>query len=306
MIYTITFNPAVDLVFQLDRLNLGELNRVKRENFVAGGKGINISVLLKRLDKDSIATGFIGGFTGQFIIDDLKEEGIESAFIQVEGNTRVNCKIHSECETEINGNGPIISEEKFNDFINYFERELKKDDVVFLAGNAAPGMRADSYTSIAKLCLVKGAKFILDSNLQNLTSCLEYRPFIIKPNHHELGEIFDIELNTIDQIVYYAKKLQEKGARNVLVSRGKDGAILITEDKKVYQSNVPKGKVVNSVGAGDSMLAGFMAKYIDEENYVDSLLQGAAAGSATAFSTGICQLSLIEKLKEDILVKELT
>lgn len=305
MIYTITFNPAIDLVFQVNHLNIGQLNRVDNEDFVAGGKGINVSVLLKRFDKDNIATGFIGGFTGQFIISQLEKEGIKSAFIEADGITRVNCKIHSDSETEINGNGPIISEENFQKFLKFFKSELKENDYVFLSGNSAKGMTSDSYSQVAKLCQDMNVKLILDSNLDNLTSCLIYKPFIIKPNHHELGEIFNIKINTVKEIIYYAKKLQEYGAKNVLVSRGSHGAILVSQEGKVYESNVPSGNVINSVGAGDSMLAGFMAKYMEEENYKESLLQGAASGSATAFSTGIGQIKLIEELKKQITVKEI-
>ncbi|WP_124057703.1 1-phosphofructokinase [Vaginisenegalia massiliensis] len=305
MIYTITFNPAVDVVLTGQHFQLGQLNRSSHEGYVAGGKGINMSVLLKRLGKDSVATGFLAGFTGQFIESELRKEGVEPDFIQIEGITRINCKLHADTETEINGNGPEISPENFDRFYQYFNERLEAGDLVFLAGNAAPGMAADAYQKIAALCWQRQAYLILDTNLALLTACLPHHPFIIKPNHHELGEIFGVEIKAIDEIIYYGRALQEKGARHVLVSRGGQGAVLITEEGLMYQSSVPTGQVLNSVGAGDSMLAGFMASYLDTKNFETALRRGAAAGSATAFSVGIGQADFIQQLENQISVSEI-
>ena len=273
MIYTITFNPAVDLVIQVDQCQLGELNRSKGEAYVAGGKGINVSLVLQRLGHVNSATGFLGGFTGQYIKDTLIQEGVKPLFVEVDGITRVNVKVKSQEETEINAAGPQVSPEKFAELLAIFERDLSSDDVVFLAGNAAPGLDVKAYIAIAKLCQERGAKFVLDTNKQLLTECLPYRPFVIKPNHHELGEI---------------------------VSRGGEGALLLTEDGQVFSSDIPKGRVVNSVGAGDSMLAGFVATYLETGDFAQSLKRGAATGSATAYSVWIAERQLIDDLVNQI------
>ena len=296
MIYTITFNPAVDLVIQVPNCQLGILNRSMGEEYVAGGKGINMSIVLKRLGIDNIATGFLGGFSGKYIEEFLEKEGITPQFISVEGTTRINVKVKGEVETEINAAGPTVDAEKFQRLMNYFEEVLKEGDTVFLAGNAAPGLDESSYVEIAKLCHVRGVKLVLDTTKVSLLACLPYRPFIIKPNQQELEELFGVNIQTQEEMLNYAFKLQEKGARNVLVSCGGDGAFLVSETGQVFASSVPKGTLVNSVGAGDSMLAGFMAKFIETNDFRKSLKQGAASGSATAFSVGIATRELIEEL----------
>lgn len=305
MIYTITFNPAVDLVIQVPNCQLGTLNRSKGEEYVAGGKGINMSIVLKRLGIDNIATGFLGGFSGKYIEEFLENEGILPRFISVEGTTRINVKVKGEVETEINAAGPAVNAEKFQQLMNYFEDVLKEEDIVFLAGNAAPGLDETSYVEIVKLCYARGAKLVLDTTKELLLSCLPYHPFIIKPNQHELEELFGVKIQTKEELIAYALKLQEKGACNVLISCGGEGAFLFTETGKVFTSNVPKGKLVNSVGAGDSMLAGFMAKFIETSDYKESLKQGAAAGSATAFSIGIATKMLINELLSKIEITEI-
>lgn len=306
MIYTITFNPAVDLVIQVPKCQLGTLNRSKGEEYVAGGKGINMSVLLKRLGIDNIATGFFGGFSGKYIKEFLENEGIKPQFISVEGTTRINVKIKGEVETEINAAGPTVGKEKFQELVNYFEAVLKEGDIVFLAGNAAPGLDETSYVEVAKLCHARGVKLVLDTTKDSLLACLPYHPFIIKPNQHELEELFGVKIKTQQEMIAYAFKLQEKGARNVLVSCGGEGAFLVGETGKVLTSNTPKGTLINSVGAGDSMLAGFMAKYIETSDFEESLKQGAASGSATAFSVGIAKRELIEELMPQIKIKEIS
>ena len=305
MIYTITFNPAVDLVIQVPNCQLGILNRSMGEEYVAGGKGINMSIVLKRLGVDNVATGFLGGFSGKFIEEFLEKEGITPQFISVEGTTRINIKVKGEVETEINAAGPTVDAEKFQRLMNYFEEVLKEGDTVFLAGNAVPGLDETSYVEIAKLCHVRGVKLVLDTTKVSLLACLPYRPFIIKPNQQELEELFGVNIQTQEEMLNYAFKLQEKGARNVLVSCGGDGAFLVSETGQVFASNVPTGKLINSVGAGDSMLAGFMAKFIETNDFRKSLKQGAASGSATAFSVGIATKELIEELIPHIEIEEI-
>lgn len=306
MIYTITFNPAVDLVIQVPNCQLGMLNRSKGEEYVAGGKGINMSILLKRLGIDNIATGFLGGFSGKYIEGFLESEGINPRFISVEGTTRINVKVKGEVETEINAAGPAVGKEKFQELVNYLEDKVKEEDVVFLAGNAAPGLDETSYVEIAKLCHTRGVKLVLDTTKASLLACLPYQPFIIKPNQHELEELFGVKIETQEGMIPYAFKLQEKGARNVLISCGGEGAFLVSETGQVLTSNTPKGILINSVGAGDSMLAGFMAKYIETNDFKESLKQGAASGSATAFSVGIATRELIEALIPQIKIKEIS
>ena len=296
MIYTITFNPAVDLVIQVPNCQLGTLNRSMSEEYVAGGKGINMSIVLKRLGVDNVATGFLGGFSGKYIEEFLEKEGITPQFISVDGTTRINVKIKGEVETEINAAGPTVDAEKFQQLVRYLEEHLQEGDTVFLAGNAAPGLDERSYVEIARLCHTRGVKLVLDTTKDSLLACLPYQPFMIKPNQHELEELFGVNIQTQEEIIHYALQLQKKGACNMLVSCGGDGAFLVSETGQVFASNVPTGKLINSVGAGDSMLAGFMAKFIETNDYRKSLKQGAASGSATAFSVGIATKELIEEL----------
>lgn len=307
MIYTITFNPAVDMVYQLDQLVEGGLNRSAEESYVAGGKGVNASILLRRLGHENRATGFLGGFTGQFIKDELQAEGIDPYFIEVDGFTRINAKINTRqaTATEVNGEGPQIPPAKREELAAFFTRELQAGDVVFLMGNKAPGMTADDFKQIADICLDKGARFVLDTNRDLLRACLASKPFIIKPNNEELSEIFKVKIESVEAIIHYAKKLQEEGAENVLVSLGAKGALLVAANGEVYQSDVPDGQVVNPTGAGDSMLAGFMAKYLETEDYAKSLKQGAASGSATTYSAGIATADKVYALYEEINVNQI-
>lgn len=304
MIYTITFNPAVDLVIKVPGMTLGDLNRSTGEDYVAGGKGINMSVVLKRLGFENTAVAFLGGFSGAYIQSELEKDAIVVKALQVDGITRINVKVKSESETEINANGPTITREHFNALLTYFHQVLQKDDVVFLAGNKAPGMSSEDYVTISKLCQDKQVKLVLDTTKELLTECLAFEPFIIKPNHHELSEIFNVPMQTEADIVKYAKLLQQKGAKNVLVSRGGDGSMLICETGEVFIANVPKGELVNSVGAGDSMLAGFMAKYLATNDYALALQYGAATGSATAFSVGVTTADFVLSLVEQVEVSQ--
>lgn len=304
MIYTITFNPAIDLIYQLDELKPGQLNRSKQDYQVIGGKGINASIIFKRLGQENVALGFVGGFTGDYIRRELEHIGIGTDFIELDQTTRLNAKIKARNnETEINGAGPKITSNDMTAFLTKLANLLEAGDVVFLAGNKAPGMASGDYVAVAKICQEKGALLVLDSNGDLLTDSLAYQPFIIKPNQDELGEVFDTQVDSLDQTIELAKVLQDRGARNVLVSLGGKGSLLVTEEGQVIQASAPRGEVVNSTGAGDSMLAAFMSQYLETKDYQQSLIQGAAAGSATAFSVWLAEKDHIEELKYQVKLK---
>lgn len=303
MIYTVTLNPSIDYVINLEHLNIGDVNRVNRENVYPGGKGINVSRILKTLGHDNVATGFLSGFTGDFIINTLCDLNVKSDFIKLDnGFTRINVKIKSDEETEINGQGPHISNEKLEELFNKLSI-LKEDDILVLAGSIPSTLGEDLYEKIMEVVKESKVNVVVDATKNLLLNVLKYKPFLIKPNNHELEEMFNVKLHNAEDISTYAKKLQDMGARNVLVSMGKDGALLITENKEVYISNVPKGTVVNSVGAGDSMVAGFISGYIDSNSYTEALRLGAASGSATAFSSDLADKALIDKLIKEIKVE---
>lgn len=305
MIYTVTLNPSIDYVINLEHLNIGHINRINSEHVYPGGKGINVSRILKTLGHDNIATGFVSDFTGDFIIKSLSDLHVKSDFIKLDnGFTRINIKIKSDEETEINGSGPDISEEKLNELFNKLS-ELKEDDILVLAGSIPKTLKEDLYEKIMEHVKKSNVKVVVDATKNLLLNVLKYSPFLIKPNNHELEEMFDVKLESVDDIITYSKKLQEMGARNVLVSRGKDGALLITENEEVFISNVPKGEVINSVGAGDSMVAGFISAYIDSNSYEEALKQGAASGSATAFSSDLADKELIDKLIKEIKIERI-
>lgn len=305
MIYTVTLNPSIDYVINLEHLNVGHINRINDEHVYPGGKGINVSRILKTLGHDNIATGFVSDFTGNFIIKSLTDLDVKSDFIRLDnGFTRINIKIKSDEETEINGSGPDISEEKLNELFNKLSK-LKEDDILVLAGSIPNTLKEDLYEKIMEHVKNSNVKVVVDATKNLLLNVLKYNPFLIKPNNHELEEMFDVKLENIEDIITYGKKLQEMGARNVLVSRGKDGALLITENNEVFISNVPKGNVINSVGAGDSMVAGFISGYINSNSYEEALKLGAASGSATAFSSDLANKKLIDKLIKEINVERI-
>ena len=284
MIYTVTFNPALDYIVNMDNLKLGETNRSTSEMILSGGKGINVSIVLKNLGFNNVALGFVAGFTGEEIENGTKKLGITTDFIHLkEGLSRINVKLKANEETEVNGTGPIISENELNALYGKLEN-LKKDDILVLAGSVPNTLPQDIYEKIMEMLQDKGIKIVVDATKDLLLNVLKYKPFLIKPNNHELSEIFGVEIKTEQEIIDYAKKLQDKGARNVLVSRAGDGAILIAENGDIYKSPAPKGKVVNSVGAGDSMVAGFIAGYLKNNNYEEAFKMGVASGSASAFS----------------------
>jgi 1-phosphofructokinase len=296
MIYTVTFNPALDYVVKVENFQTGVVNRVYQENIFFGGKGINVSVVLKELGLDSVALGFTAGFTGAAIENGVAAMGITSDFIRLpDGMSRINVKMKSQNETEINGQGPDISEEAIRKLFEKLEH-LEEGDVLILAGSIPNSLPEDIYEQIMARLMDKGIQIAVDATKDLLLNVLKYHPFLIKPNNHELGEMFGVVLETEEEIIHYVKELQKKGARNVLISMAGDGAILVTEEGEVYRMGVPKGTVVNSVGAGDSMVAGFMAGYLMKKDFAYALKLGTASGSATAFSEGLAQKAEIDRL----------
>ena len=299
MIYTVTFNPSLDYVIQVDKLVPGEINRTTHEAVYPGGKGNNVSVILSNLGHSSKALGFTAGFTGEALENMLKEFGCDTAFIRLpEGSTRINVKINAGEETEINGQGPVITEEAQQALFEQLDA-LKKEDILVLAGSIPNTLPSDIYERILEHLQGRGIHFVVDATKELLLKVLKYHPFLIKPNNHELGEMFGVTLKTRDEIVTYAKKLQEMGAENVLVSMAGDGAILLTEDGIIYKAKPPKGKVLNSVGAGDSMVAGFLTGYLDTGEYEKAFRLGVVTGSATAFQYWLATKEDIVALMED-------
>ena len=283
MIYTVTFNPSLDYVIQVDKLVPGEINRTTHEAVYPGGKGNNVSVILSNLGHSSKALGFTAGFTGEALENMLKEFGCDTAFIRLpEGSTRINVKINAGEETEINGQGPVITEEAQQALFEQLDA-LKKEDILVLAGSIPNTLPEDIYERILERLSGKEIRFVVDATKDLLLKVMKYHPFLIKPNNHELGEMFNVELKRKEDIIIHAKKLQALGAQHVLVSMAGDGAILVTKDGKVYETMPPKGKVVNSVGAGDSMVAGFITGYLNTKDMEKAFRLGVAAGSASAF-----------------------
>ena len=304
MYYTITLNPAIDMLTKVENFELGKLNRTGESDYVIGGKGINISLLLNNIGKESKALGFIAGFTGYFIKEELKKKGIKSNFVETNGFTRINIKLTTEQETEINSQSSKVAKENIKEFFDTLE-ELSDNDTVFLSGNIIPGMDSDDFAAIAKKVREKGAKLVVDSNKDMVLDTLKYKPFTIKPNEFELGEMFGVKISNTEEIVKYAKKLQEMGAENVLVSRGSKGAILFTNEGDVFTANTATGKVISTIAAGDSMLAMFVAKYDETGDYRLSLQYASAAGGATSFSAGVGKKKLIDELLSQINVDKM-
>lgn len=299
MIYTVTFNPSLDYVIQVDKLVPGEINRTTHEAVYPGGKGNNVSVILSNLGHSSKALGFTAGFTGEALENMLKEFGCDTAFIRLpEGSTRINVKINAGEETEINGQGPVITEEAQQALFEQLDA-LKEEDILVLAGSIPNTLPSDIYERILEHLQGRGIHFVVDATKDLLLKVLKYHPFLIKPNNHELGEMFGVTLKNRDEIVAYAKKLQEMGAENVLVSMAGDGAILLTEDGVIYEAKPPKGKVLNSVGAGDSMVAGFLTGYLNTGDYEKAFRLGVVTGSATAFQYWLATKEDIVALMED-------
>lgn len=300
MIYTVTFNPALDYVVKLDEFHPGDVNRTQEEHIFYGGKGINVSAVLANLGMASTAWGFVAGFTGEALYRGAEQLGFQADFIRVSrGMTRINVKIKAETESEINGMGPDITAADVAQLMEKTD-QLASGDWLVLSGSIPASISDTIYEEIMKRLAGSGVNIIVDATRDLLMNVLQYHPFLIKPNNHELGEMFDVKLKNEEEIVHYAKILQQRGARNVLVSMAGDGAILITEDNQVIKRVPPKGVVKNSVGAGDSMVAGFLAGYLTGGNYEEALKLGTAAGSASAFSEGLATGDDIKALYQRI------
>lgn len=296
MIYTVTFNPSLDYIVNVDHFKTGVVNRITKELIFPGGKGINVSMVLQNLGFDTTALGFMAGFTGNEIVRLLDVKGVKSDFIRVEeGNSRINFKLRSDEETEINGQGPKITEGNIKELYNQLDK-LQKGDILVLAGSIPDTLPQSMYMDIMKHLEGRGIDIAVDATRKLLMNVLPYGPFLIKPNNHELGEIFGVELKDKDEIITYAKKLQEMGARNVLVSMAGDGAVLVSENGEEYKAESPKGKLVNSVGAGDSMVAGFISGYLETGSYKEALRKGLCTGSASAFSEELATKAEVEEL----------
>lgn len=294
MIYTVTFNPALDYVMKVEKLRFDDINRTCGEELSYGGKGINVSVLLSRLGKESVALGFKAGFTGEKLEEMLEADGIHTKFIKLkEGNTRINVKVRSETELDINAGGPPVSENEVAALIDIIET-LGSDDVLVLAGSVPGTLPADIYEKILSITSKKGVEAVVDATGDLLLNVLKYKPFLIKPNNFELGDLFGVTVRNEQEIISYAQKLQKMGARNVLVSRGKDGAILVAENGEIKSIGIIPGKPLNSVGCGDSMVAGFVAGYMDKKDYSYALKLGSACSNATAFSYTLADSKGIE------------
>ena len=296
MIYTVTFNPAIDYVVHFPELRPGEINRNESEEFQFGGKGINVSNVLRTLGFDTVALGFVAGFIGEGFEKGLAQMGLKTDLIRVkEGMTRINVKVKAAEETEINGIGPVITEADMEKLYEKLER-IGPEDLLVLSGSIPKCLPGDTYERIMARLDGKNIPIAVDATKDLLVNVLKYHPFLIKPNNHELGEIFGKVLKTDEEIADCARKLQELGGRNILVSMAGDGALLLDEAGLVHRIGCPKGKVLNSVGAGDSMVAGFLAGWLGKGDYDYALKLGTATGSATAFSIGLAEKPLIDKL----------
>lgn len=308
MIYTVTFNPAIDYVVKMDGLNVGETNRTVSEEYYFGGKGINVSIVLKELGVDSTAMGFISGFTGRSLEEGLQRQGIKTAFVELtedRGITRINLKIKSGgedklTETEINGQGPAITTEAVDQLFGRI-KALGEGDILVISGSVPSTMPEDTYERILSELSSEDGKagtripVVVDATGDLLMNVLSYRPFLIKPNNDELADMLGSPMDETEQIIEGAKELKKRGARNVIVSRGSKGAVMVTEEDEVIVQDPIVGKTVNTVGAGDSMVAGFLAGYIKEHSYKYALRLGTAAGSATACSPGLASKEEIER-----------
>lgn len=300
MIYTVTFNPSLDYIISVNDFQLGLTNRTDSELILPGGKGINVSTILMNLGIDSTAFGFAAGFTGEEIIREVEAMGIRSDFIKIDsGISRINLKLKNIDGTEINGSGPEISEEKIEELLRKLDI-LGEGDILVLAGSIPASMPADMYSTIMERLQHKNVTFIVDATKDLLINVLKYKPFLIKPNNHELGELFDVKLTTREEVIPYGKKLQKQGARNVLISMAGEGAVLVAEDGSVYEAPAPKGTLVNAVGAGDSMVAGFTAGWIEKKDYRHAFYMGVSAGSASAFSEYLATKEEIMDLYEKV------
>lgn len=296
MIYTLTVNPSLDYMIQVPQFKAGIVNRSSSEKIIAGGKGINVSLMLKNLGVESCALGFVAGFVGQEIERQLNEKKVMTDFVHLKnGLSRINVKIHSDQESEINANGPAIQKEEIEELFNKLNA-LKENDILVLAGSIPRTLPDDFYAVIMEKLADKKINFVVDAERRILMEALKYKPLLVKPNNYELGQIFDVELNTRDVVIPHAKKIRELGARNVLVSLAGEGAVLVDEHGNVFEKAAPKGKVLNSVGAGDSMVAGFISEYIKTSDTKRAFLMGISAGSASAFCEGFASCEMVSEI----------
>ncbi|MCA1321480.1 1-phosphofructokinase [Bacillus tianshenii] len=303
MIYTITLNPSIDYVMEVADFKEGAVNRADRTMYYPGGKGINVSRVLKRLGADTMALGFTAGFTGNFIKERLIEEQVAVKLIEVEGTSRINVKLKAGEETEINGSGPIVDERAASRLISQLDA-LQPTDFVVIAGSLPGTVPSTIYQAIVEKCKRHHANVVIDTGGSLLKELLAYRPFLIKPNHHELGDLFGVSIRTKEEVVEYARRIHEQGVQNIIVSMAGEGAILYSE-AGVYLAKAPKGNVKNSVGAGDSLVAGFLAGYEKYANIQEALRYGIASGSATAFSNDLCQKQEVDRLLNQVEIEKI-
>ncbi|MEO2204336.1 1-phosphofructokinase [Paenibacillus pabuli] len=303
MIYTITLNPSIDYIVEVDDLKLGGLNRMNRDLKLPGGKGINVSRVLNQLGAGNTAIGFLGGFTGRFINDKLQADQIQTDFVTIADDTRINIKLKHGDETEINGLGPAIRAEEAEQLLQKLS-SLQTGDIVILSGSIPPSLGTDFYDRLIQVCKQTGAEFVIDTTGPALMEALVHKPLLVKPNHHELAELFGVKIETREELVLYGRKLLEAGAKHVLISMAGDGALLIT-GSDVYHASVPKGNVKNSVGAGDSMIGGFVGTYVLNGDILEAFRTGVASGSATAFSDDLATREFIEELRSEVTITKL-
>lgn len=300
MIYTVTLNPSLDYFLSVEHFAIGKTNRSNEEVYRPGGKGINVSCVLHNLGLESTALGFLAGFTGQEIKRQMETTGIATDFIELPGGmSRLNVKLKQMDATEINASGPILSEKNLEELRKKLSA-LTRGDILILSGSLPGSVTTDIYKDLMEEVDGKGIPVIVDAIGDALLKTLPLHPFLVKPNHQELSELFDVELSTREQVIPYAGKLQEWGVQNVLVSLGGAGAVLLDQNGVVYESEVPRGKLINAVGAGDSMVAGFLAGYLEKQDFAHAFLMGMAAGSASAFSEGLADRATVEQLYQQL------
>lgn len=298
MIYTVTFNPSLDYYVNVNNIQSGIVNRTTAERIAVGGKGLNVSLALKELGRDSLALGFVAGFTGKYICERARELGLNCEFIEVAGQSRINVKIRGDNETDINGSGAEIYQKDVELLINRLNSVLKNGDWLIVSGSVPPTLDCTVYAHVLdKLKRIDGVNVIVDAHGKLLTETLKYKPFLVKPNAYEICEIFNLKaVPDVDGIFEYARRLQQTGARNVIVSMGSSGAVMVTEKQQSLFVRAPQGNIVNSVGAGDSLIAGFIHEYLNTGDYISAIKYGVAAGSACAFTENFATKEQIEQV----------
>ena len=303
MIYTLTLNPSIDYIVSVDGMKLGELNRMQDDQFFTGGKGINVSRVLKQLGYESTALGFMGGFTGEFVRGELEKEAIKTAFTSVKEHTRINIKLKTGAETEINGQGPRIEKEAAENLLTKIA-SIKENDMVILSGSKPRNLPTDYYQEIIKTVNEAGAEFVIDTTGEELRNALSLKPFLVKPNDVELAELYGVTLESEADFIQYGQKLLEEGARFALVSLGGQGALLFSKEG-IYRGNSPIGTVKNTVGAGDSMIAGFVGTFLETKDVLQAFKYGLASGSATAFTEDLGTKEEIDALLDEIKIEKI-